>query len=134
GQPLTVFGTGEQDRDFVYVGDVAEASRLASERLTGGWQAGATGAVGAEEPVDAPAFNVGTGRATTVLDLVRAFRKFAGRDVEIRHAPARAGELLHSTLDPGKIAGQLGWKASTPLAEGLERTFRYFESLPGAVS
>ncbi len=126
GEPLTVFGTGLQDRDFVYVEDVAEANWCASRALLEGL-APAPGA-----GLDDPAFNVGTGRVTTVLDLVQGISDLVGRKLDVRFAPARAGELLHSTLDSSKAGDRLGWKAGTPLAEGLERTYRYFASLSGA--
>jgi UDP-glucose 4-epimerase len=127
GEPLTVFGTGLQDRDFVYVEDVAEVNWLASRILLEGRVMAA-----ADELVDGPAFNVGTGRPTTVLDLVSGLSELVGRDLEVRHADARPGELLHSTLDSAKALARLGWSARTPLAAGLERTYRYFESLSGA--
>ncbi|MFN2432063.1 MAG: NAD-dependent epimerase/dehydratase family protein, partial [Gemmatimonadota bacterium] len=134
-EPLTVYGTGEQDRDFVYVGDVAEANWLASRALTGGApspapepeSAGGPAARTSEEPVDEPAFNVATGQATTVLELAQAFGRLAGRELEVRRAPPRSGELLHSTLDCSKAASRLGWSARTPLHEGLDATYRFFQ-------
>jgi UDP-glucose 4-epimerase len=126
GEPVTVFGTGLQDRDFVYVEDVAEANWLASRAL-----------IESCVPVpghglDGPAFNIGTGRVTTVLDLVQGISDLVGRKLDVRFAGARAGELLHSTLDSSKAGQRLGWTARTPLAEGLGRTYRYFASLSGA--
>ena len=134
GEPLVVFGSGEQDRDFVYVGDVAQANLLATRELLEepGAAAAGTRAAPGEEPVDGRAYNVGTGRATTVLDLVRGFGRITRCAPRVRHEPARAGELLHSTLDPGKAARRLGWSARTGLEEGLEATYRHFASLSGA--
>jgi UDP-glucose 4-epimerase len=127
GEPLTVFGTGLQDRDFVYVEDVAQANWLASRALLEG-----APLAGAGDGVDGPAFNVGTSRPTTVLDLVRGLSDLVGRELEVRRGDARPGELLHSTLDASKAARRLGWSARAPLASGLERTYRHFESLSGA--
>jgi UDP-glucose 4-epimerase len=154
-KPLTIYGTGEQDRDFVYVKDVAEANSLVSQSLvepeTDGFQGSAvreldepsrhsiaaapgtdrTASGRTEEPVDGPALNVGTSRAVRVLDLVQALQQLTGRRLEVRHAAARTGELLHSTLDCSKIARRVGWKARTSLVEGLEETYRHFASLAG---
>jgi UDP-glucose 4-epimerase len=121
-----VFGTGLQDRDFVFVEDVAEANWRASRALLEGHSP----AAGAS--LDDPAFNVGTGRVTTVLDLVQGISDIVGRELDVRFAPARAGELMHSTLDSSKAGDRLGWTAGTSLADGLERTYRYFASLSGA--
>ncbi len=127
GEPPTVFGTGLQDRDFVYVEDVAEVNWLASRALLEGRVPGAAG-----EGLDGPAFNVGTGRGTTVLDLVRGLSEVVGRTLEVRHEPARPGDLLHSRLESSKARDRLGWRAATPLTTGLERTYRHFAPLSGA--
>ena len=137
GAPLTVFGSGEQDRDFVYVKDVAEANWLASQELVDGGevmrgQAASPAAAAPEDLVDGPALNIGTARATSILELVRVLGGLVGAKLEVRHAEPRAGELVHSTLDCSKIARRLGWSARTPLAEGLDETYRYFASLRGA--
>ncbi|MCW3066603.1 MAG: NAD-dependent epimerase/dehydratase [Solirubrobacterales bacterium] len=101
GRP-TVYGDGTQTRDFVYVGDVVEALLAAGD-------ADRTGA-----------YNVGTGAETSVLELAAAF----GEDFTPVHAEARPGEVGRSCLDVTKIAQELGWRAATPLAEGLERTLQ----------
>jgi len=111
GEPLTVFGTGEQTRDYVYVGDVVEANLLLS---------GA--ALPPSRTLDERAFNVGTERGTPVLDLARGLMDVSGTRVEVRHAPARAGELLHSSLHTGRLRA-LGWSPRTSLESGLRLTF-----------
>jgi UDP-glucose 4-epimerase len=100
-----IFGDGSQTRDYVYVGDVARAT-LAAVGQAGG------------------VFNVGTGIETSVVDLFAACRTVAGVEVEAEHAPARAGELQRSVLDPGLAANVLGWRPETTLDEGLRATWR----------
>jgi UDP-glucose 4-epimerase len=101
-----IFGDGRQTRDYVYVGDVAQAT-LAAVGQAGG------------------VFNVGTGIETSVLDLFAACRAVAGVAVEAERAPARAGELQRSVLDPGLAASALGWRPETSLEEGLRATWRF---------
>ncbi len=98
GRRATVYEDGRQTRDFVYVGDVAEAFIAAAES-------------------DAPGCcNVATGRETTVLELARALA------LDVHFAPERAGEVRRSCLDPSSAGTLLGWRARTPLKEGLART------------
>jgi UDP-glucose 4-epimerase len=144
GASLTVFGTGAQERDFVYAGDVAEANWLASDALASGWDGredrGDSLAVPVGAPaepagdaVDAAALNVGTGRALSVLDLVAELEGVTSRELERRHEPARAGELLHSSLDCSKAARRLGWVPRTPFEEGLTATFEHVTAYRGSV-
>jgi UDP-glucose 4-epimerase len=100
GRP-TVYGDGTQTRDFVYVGDVVDALLAAGDSDVTG------------------AFNVGTGTETSVLELAAAF---GDGDFVPELAPARPGEVQRSCLDCTKIAEALGWRAKTPLVEGLELT------------
>ena len=98
GQGVTVFGDGRQTRDFVYVGDVAEAFRLAGESRTTG------------------SCNIGTGRETSLLELVAAL------GVTPTFAAARPGEVRRSCLDSHRAEVLLGWRAQTSLSRGLELT------------
>jgi UDP-glucose 4-epimerase len=101
----TIFGTGEQTRDYVYVGDVVRANLAAAEsRATG-------------------AFNVGLGVQTSVLQLVEALREISGKDAfEAELAPPRLGEVQHIAIDPARACGELGWEPQITLRDGLERT------------
>jgi UDP-glucose 4-epimerase len=113
GEPLTVFGSGEQTRDYVYVDDVVEANMIVSEaELDDG--AG----------IDGRAFNVGTGRETSVTELASALTAAAGREVPVEHAPARPGELAWNSLDIDRLRA-LGWEAAVDLSDGLLRTYRW---------
>jgi UDP-glucose 4-epimerase len=113
GQPLTIFGDGEQTRDYVYVGDVVEANMVVSEAQ-----------LSSDPELDARAFNVGTGSETSVNQLARTLMDAAGCDVEIEHAAARTGELEWNSLNCDKLRG-LGWEAAVDLSDGLGRTYRW---------
>ena len=115
GETITVFGDGEQTRDYVYVGDVAEANRIAADVD-----------LSAPARIDDVAFNVGMGAETTVNELANTLMGVAGRDVQIDRSPARPGELLRSCLDAGKLRG-VGWMPTSDLAEGLGATYRHIE-------
>jgi UDP-glucose 4-epimerase len=104
GQP-TIFGNGEQTRDYVYVGDVVRANLAAAETHTTG------------------AFNVGLGVQTSVLELVDALREISDADgFEAEFAPHRLGEIQHIAVDPSRARGELGWEPQITLRDGLERT------------
>jgi UDP-glucose 4-epimerase len=115
GEPLIVYGDGEQTRDYVYVGDVASANLLLS-----------TLDLPPSGPPDAFAFNVGTGMETSVNDLVERVMEISGQ-VEVRREDARAGELARSALDSRKLM-RLGWEPAYSLAEGLSETYRSIEA------
>jgi UDP-glucose 4-epimerase len=121
GQPLTVFGDGEQTRDYVYVGDVVRAVQLAVTRDLP--EAGL---------LDSRALNVGTGRGTPVNELARILQRVADSSVPIEHDTARLGELVHSWLDAGKAEAVLGWTPNVELEVGLALTYGWFaERLEG---
>jgi UDP-glucose 4-epimerase len=110
GERPTVFGDGLQTRDYVYVADVVAAFVAAAERLRGG------------DPIEAP-LNIGTGRQTSVLDLVDRLGSVAGRaGFEPEFAPPRPGEIERIALDSARAARRLGWTPATDLDSGLERT------------
>jgi UDP-glucose 4-epimerase len=104
GRPTEIFGDGEQTRDFVHVGDVVEAILAAAAAPAGGL------------------YNVGTGIATSILELHRLCAEIAGSAQEPIFGEPRPGDLRHSVVDPGRAARELGWRAQTALAEGLART------------
>jgi len=114
GLPLTIFGDGDQTRDFIFVGDVVRANVLA---LTGGWP---------ELPGDGRPVNVGSGLPTSVSQIAAAVRRVAGRDVAVRSQLARAGDILHSQADTALAASLLGFKAETSFADGLAETFVWY--------
>jgi len=113
GEPLTIFGDGEQTRDMVFVEDVARANVAASQC-----------SVAAPTGIDARAFNIGTGVETSVNRLAQLLGSAAGREAVINRAPARAGELQRSALAVDKAARELTWRPQMPLADGLRATVR----------
>jgi UDP-glucose 4-epimerase len=113
--PLTIFGDGEQTRDYVHVGDVARANLAA---------AGAT--LAAHQGVDSRAFNIGTGIETDVVTLARTLKKVSGGTSDVVHAPARAGEQRRSAVRNGKAARLLGWRPQMTLEDGLRNTYEWF--------
>jgi UDP-glucose 4-epimerase len=115
GRALTVYGDGQQTRDYVYAGDVARANFLA-----------ATSELPAPGRVDARSFNIGTGVETSVIALAEIINAVAGASVALEHEPARAGELARSAVDPSKARQQFGWTPETSLRVGLRKTFEWF--------
>jgi UDP-glucose 4-epimerase len=103
GEETLVFGDGEQSRDYVYVGDVVDAV-LASVGRGG-------------------VYNIGSGVETTVNELHRLCAEIAGREQEPRHVDPRAGDARRSVLDASRAERELGWRARTPLDEGLRLTW-----------
>lgn len=116
GRDLTVFGDGEQTRDYVFVGDVVRANMLASEISLA--PVGTT--------LDERAYNVGTGVETSVTGLAREMMAAAGRDVGVEHADARPGELRHSSLDVTRLKAA-GWAPATALRDGLRQTLEHID-------
>jgi len=106
GRDLTIFGDGQQTRDFVYVGDVARA--VVTAALT--------------DAADRAVVNVGTGTEITVTELARTIVDLAGTNVKIVHAPPRAGEILRSVARVDRAAALLGFAAETRLKDGLRAT------------
>jgi UDP-glucose 4-epimerase len=104
GERPTIFGDGRQTRDYVYVGDVVEANLAAAHSEIAG-------------PV-----NIGRGVPVSVLDLVDALGRLAGRDLDPEFAPRRPGEVQDIHLDVARARAELGWEARVGVDEGLERT------------
>jgi UDP-glucose 4-epimerase len=110
GQQPVINGDGEQERDYVYVGDVARANVLA---LTKG---------------DNDIFNVGWGVGTTVNSVFRTLCDLLGLQIEDVHGPPKLGEVRRSCLDSSKARGTLGWYPEVQLADGLANTADFVRS------
>jgi UDP-glucose 4-epimerase len=104
GEPITLFGDGSYERDYVYVADVVESVMSA---LAG---------------THAGVFNIGTGIATSVNGLVSELTSVLGPPPGVRMAPARPGEVLRGCVDPSKAAHEGLWRPKTSLSEGLRLT------------
>jgi UDP-glucose 4-epimerase len=110
GEACTIFGDGAQTRDFVYVDDVVDAFARAGERGSG------------------LVINVGTGSETSVNALYATMAAAAGVETPAVYAAARPGELMRSSLDPGRAAIHLGWKPWTSIDEGCAAVLEYFRN------
>jgi UDP-glucose 4-epimerase len=109
-QRVRVSGDGSQSRDFVFVSDVVDAIVLSLK-------SDATGA-----------FNIGTGKDTTVKELARTFAGLVP-GLKVERSKARPGDVKLSLASVKRAAAQLGWKAKVPLARGLKETLDYKPSV-----
>ena len=105
----TIFGDGEQTRDFVFVDDVVDALTRAATR--------------GEDII-----NIGTGVETSVNDLYGSMARSTGFNDPPSYAPARAGELARSALAVGRAKEQLGWAPFTSLDDGVAKTLDWFRT------
>jgi UDP-glucose 4-epimerase len=103
----TIYGDGTQTRDYVYVGDVVAAFLAAAERAEPG------------------TWNIGTAVEASVRDLVEIIAGIAGHELSPVFAAARPGELARSVLAVHRAASELGWRAVTPLTEGIRRVYQW---------
>ena len=113
GEPIVVYGDGEQTRDMVYVADVA-AANIAASRAS----------LPASQDLDGHAYNIGTGLETSVNRLADLVSEAAGRARQTQHAPERQGDVRRSAVAPDKAVRELGWQPQTSLLEGLQLTVR----------
>jgi UDP-glucose 4-epimerase len=103
---VTVFGDGQQRRDFLFVLDAVSGTLAAADAsISGTW-------------------NVATGTATKVLDLLAQIEALVGRSCEVTHADKRPGDVATSSLSLARIRDQLGWDPAFSLVSGLEATLR----------
>ena len=107
-RPVTVYGDGNQTRDYVFVGDVVRANVAAVASTVSG------------------AFNIGTGIETNVNQLYAALAQIAGTSRAPEYGPARPGEQMRSVILPARAQKELGWRPQVELPEGLAETLRYF--------
>ncbi len=108
----TIFGSGDQTRDFVFVDDVVDALTRAAERGEG-------------------IINIGTGDETSVNDLYASMSRATGYTESANYAAARPGELDRSALSIDRASTELGWKPFTSLDEGVSRTIEWFRARRG---
>jgi UDP-glucose 4-epimerase len=102
GEPLLIYGDGEQTRDFISVDDVAEANVRAGET------AGLRGA-----------FNIGTGKPFTINQLADAFRKVGGPSIRFENRPSRKGEVMHSQAKVDRAVAAFGFRPTVSIEKGL---------------
>ena len=110
GKPVVLYGNGEAARDYVFVTDAVEAMRLAARR-------GAPGA----------AYNVGTGVATPVEDVLRLVARAVGKaPAAVERAPLRPGEVFRVCLDASRLAEAAGWRPRHSLERGVAAFAEWF--------
>lgn len=111
GEQAVINGSGEQERDFVYVSDVAQANVLALDRGDGGF------------------YNIGTSIGTSVNEIFAKLKAATGYAMPPVHGPPKPGEVFKIYLDVDKAKRELGWQPVVGLEEGLRRTVDYFSSM-----
>lgn len=111
GKQPVINGSGEQQRDFVYVGDIARANVLALERGEG-------------------IYNIGSGIPTDINTIFAELKAATGYPGEARHGPAKQGEVFRIYLDARRANQELGWQPTVSVREGLARTVAYFRQHP----
>jgi UDP-glucose 4-epimerase len=109
-EPITIYGDGQQTRDFVYVKDLVEVLALA-----------------AETPEIRGVYNVGYGEQTTIINIAEQIVKCAKSSSHIRHEAARAGDVRHSRASVEKLLAT-GWKPSYNIERGLQETLDYYHN------
>jgi UDP-glucose 4-epimerase len=108
GKPVTIFGDGNDERDYVFVGDVVDALVR-----------------GASGDGEGP-YNVGTGIGTNVNTLFGMLAELSGYGMAANYGPPRAGDIGKISLDSAKLSRETGWAASTRLIDGLAETVAWF--------
>lgn len=109
GKPVTINGTGEQVRDFVYVGDCAKANLATLEKGSG------------------RTYNLGYGIGTNINQIFDGLKAITGYPQEAHHGLAKVGETFRIYLDASRAKAELGWEPTVDLQEGLRRTVEYFK-------
>jgi len=110
-EALPIDGDGEQTRDFIHVSDVVKAVILALE----------------QEGLKGEVFNVCTGVPTSINQLAATLKTVTGKNPNVKHGPARLGDIRHNYGDPAKAKENLGFKATVDLAKGLQILFEEFK-------
>ena len=108
GQPLVVYGDGTQRRDYLYVGDLVRGIETAIAR-------GVTGT-----------YQLGSGRPTSLRELIAALEVVCGQSLEVDYRPARRGEVHSTWCDISRASKGFGFAAPTAVSEGLRSTWEWF--------
>ena len=109
GEKPVIFGDGNQTRDYIYVEDVVKANVLALEGKEG-------------------IYNIGTGRETSVNELIEIFSKVLGREIKPEYAPPRIGEVHRISLDGEKAKKELSFVPKYSLPEGILKTIEWYKN------
>jgi nucleoside-diphosphate-sugar epimerase len=112
-QPPTIFGDGEQSRDFTFIANVLDAN----------WRAATTPNAAGE------VFNIGCGTQTSLNQLIEKLNKILGTQIQPTYRPPRKGDVRHSVADISKASKILGYSPSVSLETGLEKVLNWYSSL-----
>jgi UDP-glucose 4-epimerase len=110
-RPFTVFGRGETVRDYIHIDDVVRALLLLLEAKT-----------------DYAIFNIGTGRGTSLAELIQRIEEIAGKKLRRQSAALRTTDVLSNVLDASRLRQATGWQPGLSLDQGLARTWEYLKS------
>jgi UDP-glucose 4-epimerase len=116
GDPMTIYGDGEQRRDFTYVSNVVEANLLAAV---------------ADEEAFGEEFNVGCGRLTTVNEISALVGRYWGPPAIVKYSPSRPGDIRTSSAGMAKSGVMLGYQPRVQVEEGIQKTVEWFRGRPG---
>ncbi len=111
-KPLTIYGTGDQERDFVFVGDVVRANLMVLDNPASNRRA----------------YNIGTGVGTSINKIYEVLKKVSGYSLPANYGPGKPGEVFRSILDAGRIGSELGWEPQVSLEDGLAQTLEFFRT------
>lgn len=109
GLPITVYGDGDQTRDFIYVDDVVEANILGLENSITG------------------IYNISTNIASSINSIINEFKYISNSKIDVSYEPERIGDIRHSRLDNKKAQKDLFFKTTFNLHDGLYKTYEYFK-------
>jgi nucleoside-diphosphate-sugar epimerase len=112
-EPITIFGDGEQSRDFTYVANAVEAN----------WRAAT-----APSRLNGEVFNVGCGERVTLNQMLQLLNELTGQRRQATYAAPRSGDVRHSLADLGRIRERLGYQPVVAFREGLARTLEWYRS------
>jgi UDP-glucose 4-epimerase len=108
GKPVKILGDGSVVRDFIYIEDLTRAFFQALVTRT-----------------KSRVFNIGTGRGTSISELLELIRRITGRDFRIEKRPGRRADVPVNVLDPQLAGKELKWRAEVSLEEGISRVWKY---------
>jgi UDP-glucose 4-epimerase len=111
GESPLIHGDGRQSRDFTYVGDVVQANLRAADAPA----------------VSGNVYNIACGRRTTLLELAAHLNDLLGTSIRATHGPARPGDVRHSQADIERARADLGYRPTTDIRNGLERTVQWWQ-------
>jgi nucleoside-diphosphate-sugar epimerase len=111
-EPLTVYGDGQQSRDFTHVDDIVEANWLALEKASPG-----------------EVFNIGGGSRITLNQVIEIIKEIAGREIEVDYRSKQKGDVRHTVADMTKAKEKLGYKPRVSIQDGLKTEYEWIKNL-----